>query len=240
MDIFSRSALLLGEKAMETLQNAHVAVFGVGGVGAACAEALCRGGIGSLSLFDPDTVSLTNINRQLVALHSTLGQNKAEVMKNRVLDINPNAHVTVHPVFYSAENAEHFPLNKYDFVVDCIDTVSSKLLLIETAHHQQVPIISALGAGNKMDPTRFRVADIYDTKVCPLARALRSKLKKMGIAHHLTVYSEEEPLLPLSPLEENGRHLPGSLSFVPPVMGMILAGEVIKRLISASEKGKSD
>lgn len=217
---------------MERLEKAHVAVFGVGGVGAACCEALCRGGVGSLSFFDPDAVSQTNINRQLVALHSTIGQNKAEVMKHRALDINPHVQVTVHPVFYSAENAAAYPLSGYDFVVDCIDTVSSKLLLIETAHRENVPIISALGAGNKMDPTAFRVADIYDTKVCPLARALRSKLKKMGIQHHLTVYSEEMPMDPLVPLEENGRHLPGSLSFVPPVMGMILAGEVIKRLIS--------
>lgn len=216
---------------MERLEKAHVAVFGVGGVGAACCEALCRGGVGSLSFFDPDAVSQTNINRQLVALHSTMGQNKAEVMKRRALDINPHVQITVHPVFYSAENAAEYPLTGYDFVVDCIDTVSSKLLLIETAHRENVPIISALGAGNKMDPTAFRVADIYDTKVCPLARALRSKLKKMGIQRHLTVYSEEAPMEPLSPLEENGRHLPGSLSFVPPVMGMILAGEVIKRLI---------
>lgn len=238
MEIFARSELLLGEKAMERLQKAHVAVFGVGGVGAACCEALCRGGVGTLTFFDPDAVSHTNINRQLVALHSTVGKNKAEVMKERALDINPNAHVIVHPIFYSAENAVDFPLADYDFVVDCIDTVSSKLLLIETAHRQNVPIISALGAGNKQDPTLFRVADIFDTKVCPLARMLRSKLKKMGITHHLTVYSEEVPMEPITPLEENGRHLPGSLSFVPPVMGMILAGEVIKRLISAPENSQ--
>ena len=238
MDIFARSELLLGEEAMEWLAQASVAVFGVGGVGAACCEALCRGGVGSLTFFDPDTVSETNINRQLVALHSTIGKNKADVMKERALDINPNARITVHPVFYSAENAADFPLTEYDFVVDCIDTVSSKLLLIETAHRQHVPIISALGAGNKQDPTLFRVADIYNTKVCPLARALRSKLKKMGISHHLTVYSEEEPMVPRMPLEENGRHLPGSLSFVPPVMGMILAGEVIKRLLSRPENGR--
>lgn len=235
MEIFARSELLLGKQAMERLQKAHVAVFGVGGVGAACCEALCRGGVGNMTFIDPDAVSQTNINRQLVALHSTIGKNKAIVMKERALDINPSARITVRPVFYNADNAADFPLTDYDFVVDCIDTVSSKLLLIETAHRQHVPIISALGAGNKQDPTCFRVADIYDTKVCPLARALRSKLKKMGISHHLTVYSEEAPMEPLVPLEENGRHLPGSLSFVPPVMGMILAGEVIKRLISAPE-----
>lgn len=230
MEAFARAELLWGREAMEKLEKAHVAVFGVGGVGAACCEALCRGGVGQLSFFDPDAVSETNLNRQLVALHSTVGKNKAEVMKERALDINPQAQVTVHPVFYSAENADQYPLEGYDFVVDCIDTVSSKLLLMERAHRYDVPIISALGAGNKEDPTLFRVADIYDTKVCPLARALRSKLKKMGIEKHLCVYSEEVPLETQELLEENGRHLPGSLSFVPPVMGYILAGEVLKRL----------
>lgn len=230
MEAFARAELLWGREAMEKLQNAHVAVFGVGGVGAACCEALCRGGVGKLTFFDPDAVSETNLNRQLVALHSTIGQNKAEVMRQRALDINPRAQVQVHPVFYSAENAAEYPLDGYDFVVDCIDTVASKLLLIQTAHRQGVPIISALGAGNKENPTLFRVADIYDTKVCPLARALRSRLKKMGIGQHLCVYSEEEPLATMEMLEENGRHLPGSLSFVPPVMGMIMAGEVLKRL----------
>lgn len=230
MEAFARAELLWGREAMEKLQNAHVAVFGVGGVGAACCEALCRGGVGKLTFFDPDAVSETNLNRQLVALHSTIGQNKAEVMRQRALDINPRAQVQVHPVFYSAENAAEYPLDGYDFVVDCIDTVASKLLLIQTAHRQGVPIISALGAGNKENPTLFRVADIYDTKVCPLARALRSRLKKMGIGQHLCVYSEEEPLATMEMLEEKGRHLPGSLSFVPPVMGMIMAGEVLKRL----------
>lgn len=230
MEAFARAELLWGWEAMEKLQNAHVAVFGVGGVGAACCEALCRGGVGKLTFFDPDAVSETNLNRQLVALYSTIGQNKAEVMRQRALDINPRAQVQVHPVFYSAENAAEYPLDGYDFVVDCIDTVASKLLLIQTAHRQGVPIISALGAGNKENPTLFRVADIYDTKVCPLARALRSRLKKMGIGQHLCVYSEEEPLATMEMLEEKGRHLPGSLSFVPPVMGMIMAGEVLKRL----------
>lgn len=230
MEAFARAELLWGREAMEKLQNAHVAVFGVGGVGAACCEALCRGGVGKLTFFDPDAVSETNLNRQLVALYSTIGQNKAEVMRQRALDINPRAQVQVHPVFYSAENAAEYPLDGYDFVVDCIDTVASKLLLIQTAHRQGVPIISALGAGNKENPTLFRVADIYDTKVCPLARALRSRLKKMGIGQHLCVYSEEEPLATMEMLEEKGRHLPGSLSFVPPVMGMIMAGEVLKRL----------
>lgn len=230
MEAFARTELLWGREAMEKLEKAHVAVFGVGGVGAACCEALCRGGVGKMTLFDPDAVSETNLNRQLVALHSTIGINKADVMKERALDINPCLQVQAEKVFYSAENAHLYPLDGYDYVVDCIDTVSSKLLLIETAHKSGVPIISALGAGNKEDPTLFRVADIYDTKVCPLARALRSRLKKMGIEKHLCVYSEEAPLETAEVLEENGRHLPGSLSFVPPVMGMILAGEVLKRL----------
>ena len=236
MEAFARAELLWGREAMEKLEKAHVAVFGVGGVGAACCEALVRGGVGRLSFFDPDGVSVTNLNRQLVALRSTVGKNKAEVMRERALDINPRAEIQVHPVFYGAENAAEYPLDGYDFVVDCIDTVASKLLLIETAHRCNVPIISALGAGNKEDPTLFRVADIFDTKVCPLARVLRSRLKKMGIDSHLCVYSEEVPLQPRDMLEEKGRHLPGSLSFVPPVMGMILAGEVLKHLAGRCEK----
>ena len=237
MSEFSRSALLLGDERMALLQKARVAVFGVGGVGAACCEALARGGVGHLTLFDPDEVALSNINRQFVALHSTLGQNKAEVMRGRILDINPAAEVTVCPVFYSAENAGQYPLGSYDFVADCIDTVTSKLLLIQNAHQAGTPIISALGAGNKMDPARFRAADIYDTSVCPLAKVLRSKLRKMGIAHHLVVYSTEAPMTPREVLSENGRHPPGSLSFVPPVMGMIMAGEILKRLCGLSTKG---
>lgn len=230
MSEFARSALLLGEERMARLARAHVAVFGVGGVGAACCEALARGGVGQMTLFDPDEVTVTNLNRQLVALHSTLGQNKAEVMRGRILDIHPAARVTVCPVFYGPDNADQYPLDGYDFVADCIDTVSSKLLLIERAHGAGTPIISALGAGNKMDPARFRVADIYETSVCPLAKVLRSRLRKMGIARHLVVFSTEEPMTPLETLSEAGRHPPGSLSFVPPVMGMILAGEIIKRL----------
>lgn len=230
MSEFSRSALLLGDAAMERLQKAHVAVFGVGGVGAACAEALARGGIGQMTLVDDDEVSLSNINRQFPALHSTLGQKKAEVMQARILDINPRAAVHARCEFFSAETADAFDFSAYDHIVDAIDTVSSKLLLIERAHQMHIPIISALGAGNKMDPTRFQAADLYETSVCPLARVLRSQLKKRGILAHRVVYSTEPPLQPREILCENGRHLPGSLSFVPPVMGMILAGEVIKAL----------
>lgn len=228
---FARSALLLGEEAMKTLENAHVAVFGVGGVGGACVEALARGGIGKLTLVDNDTVSISNINRQFPALHSTVGQPKASVMRDRILDMNPDARVFVRQEFYCAETAENFDLAAYDYIVDAIDTVSAKVLLIESAHRAGTPIISALGAGNKMDPTRFQVADLFETSVCPLARVLRSQLKKRGVEKHRVVYSQETPMTPLEDIVDNGRHLPGSLSFVPPVMGMILAGEVIKALI---------
>lgn len=227
---FSRSALLLGQEALERLEKSHVAVFGVGGVGAACVEALARGGIGKLTLVDNDDVSISNINRQFPALHSTVGRLKAEVMKERALDINPEAQVEVRPVFYCAETAWEFDFSAFDYIVDAIDTVSAKVLLIETAHKMSVPIISALGAGNKMDPTRFQVADLYETSVCPLARVMRTQLKKKGIEKHKVVYSQEPPMKTLEDIVENGRHLPGSLSFVPPVMGMILAGEVIKDL----------
>ena len=228
---FSRSALLLGDEAIHQLQKAHVAVFGVGGVGAACAEALARGGVGEITLVDDDEVSLSNINRQFVALHSTVGKKKAEVMRERILDINPGAIVHARCEFFSADTLSAFDFSAYDYIVDAIDTVSSKILLIETAHQMNVPIISALGAGNKMDPTRFQAADLYETSVCPLARALRSQLKKRGVTRHRVVYSTEPPMETKEVIVENGRHLPGSLSFVPPVMGMILAGEAIKGII---------
>ncbi|MBE5786744.1 MAG: tRNA threonylcarbamoyladenosine dehydratase [Clostridiales bacterium] len=227
---FSRSALLLGEEAIARLHSAHVALFGVGGVGGACAEALARGGVGHITLVDDDTVSLSNINRQTAALHSTVGRPKVQVMKERILDINPQARVDALQLFFREENAADFDFTAFNYVVDAIDTVSAKVCLIERAHRLGVPIISALGAGNKLDPTRFRAADIYETTVCPLARVMRSQLKKRGIAQHRVVYSTEPPLATKEIIVENGRHLPGSLSFVPPVMGMILAGEVIKDL----------
>lgn len=237
MSEFSRSALLLGQEALDRLEKSHVAVFGVGGVGAACAETLARGGVGKLTLVDDDTVSLSNINRQLIALHSTLGLPKAEVMRARALDINPRIQVEARQVFYSADTVREFPLDGFDYIVDAIDTVSSKVLLIVSAHRAGTPIISALGAGNKQDPTRFEVADLYETHMCPLARALRGQLKKQGVAAHRVVYSAEPPLPVREVITENGRHLPGSLSFVPPVMGMILAGEVIKALAGGAEQG---
>lgn len=237
MSEFSRSALLLGQEALDRLEKSHVAVFGVGGVGAACAETLARGGVGKLTLVDDDTVSLSNINRQLIALHSTLGLPKAEVMRARALDINPRIQVEARQAFYSADTVREFPLDGFDYIVDAIDTVSSKVLLIVSAHRAGTPIISALGAGNKQDPTRFEVADLYETHMCPLARALRGQLKKQGVAAHRVVYSAEPPLPVREVITENGRHLPGSLSFVPPVMGMILAGEVIKALAGGAEQG---
>jgi len=231
MEEFSRSALLLGNEAMERLAGAHVAVFGVGGVGAASVEALARGGVGRLTLVDDDVVSISNINRQFAAQHSTIGMPKAAVMRDRCLDINPSVQVEALQLFYQAETAHTIDLGAFDYIIDAIDTVSAKLLLIESAHRAGTPIISALGAGNKLDPTRFQVADIYETSVCPLARVLRSQLRKRGIAAHRVVYSTEVPMEPLEQIQDRGRHLPGSLSFVPPVMGMILAGEVIKGLI---------
>lgn len=227
---FSRSALLLGEEAIRRLLQSHVAVFGVGGVGAACVEALARGGVGRLTLVDDDTVSPSNINRQFPALHSTIGLPKAQVMKSRCMDINPGIQVDVRQMFYCQETADQVDLSQFDYIVDAIDTVSAKILLIESAHRAGIPIISALGAGNKMDPTRFQVSDIYSTSVCPLARALRGQLRKRGIDAHPVVYSTEPPMETREVIVENGRHLPGSLSFVPPVMGMILAGEVIKKI----------
>ena len=232
MSEFSRAALLLGSEGLEKLEKAHVAVFGIGGVGAACVEGLARGGVGRLTLIDNDTVSLSNINRQFCALHSTLGLPKADVMKARAEDINPRARVDTRLCFWDADTARDFDLSRYDYIVDCIDTVSSKVLLITRAHQAGTPIISALGAGNKMDPTRFRAADIYETSVCPLAREIRRKKKKAGIPAHRVVYSTEPPMTPREIITENGRHLPGSLSFVPPVMGLILAGEVIRDLLT--------
>ena len=227
---FSRSALLLGEEAIDRLLQSHVAVFGVGGVGAACVEALARGGIGKLTLVDDDTVSPSNINRQFPALHSTIGLPKAQVMGDRCRDINPGICIEIRQMFYCQETADQIDLSAFDYIVDAIDTISAKILLIESAHRTGTPIISALGAGNKMDPTRFQISDIYQTTVCPLARALRGHLRKRGIEAHPVVYSTEPPMETREVIVENGRHLPGSLSFVPPVMGMILAGQVIKEI----------
>ncbi len=235
-DQFVRSRMLLGEKAMERLANSRVAVFGLGGVGGGAVEALARGGVGALDLIDSDTVSLSNLNRQILATHETLGLPKTEAAKARVLSIHPACRVTVHPVFYLPETQDQFDFSLFDYVVDAIDTVKGKLALIGQAQAAHVPVISAMGAGNKLDPTAFRVADLYDTSVCPLARVMRRECRRRGIDHLKVVYSLEPPLAPLEKAEDGRiagaprKDVPGSVSFVPGVMGMILAGEVIRAL----------
>ena len=229
MGFFDRSEVLLGADALNTLKNSHVAVFGVGGVGSYTVEALVRGGIGRLSIFDGDTVSETNINRQLVATSKTVGEDKVSVAMSHALDVNPDIQIKAEKIFFCAENADSIDFSQFDYVVDAIDTVSSKLLLIEKSKAADVPIISCMGAGNKLDPTRFEVSDISKTSVCPLAKVMRYELKKRGITKVKAVWSREEPIK--HGLSENGRPLPGSVSFVPSVAGLIIAGEVIKDLI---------
>lgn len=231
---YSRSELLLGSEAMDKLKNSRVAVFGVGGVGGFAVEALARCGVGTLDLIDNDTVSVTNINRQIIALHSTIGRLKTEVAAERVHDIDPDIKVNVHSCFFMPETADSFDFTQYDYVVDAIDTVTGKIEIIMRAKAASVPVISAMGAGNKLDPTAFRVTDIYKTKGCPLARVMRRELKKRGVDRLKVVYSEEEPITPRIGNEEpqNGRRsVPGSVSFVPSAAGLILAGEVIKDII---------
>lgn len=222
---FERTVRLIGEDAQLRLMESSVAVFGIGGVGSFAAEALARAGIGRLTFIDADAVDTTNINRQLTALNSTVGQPKCEVMKRRALDINPNVQIEAMQMFYGADTADRIDLARFDYIIDAIDSVSSKLLLIERASAAEVRIISAMGAGNKLDPTAFRVADISKTKVCPLARVMRRELKKRGISKLKVVYSEEEPISPTG-----DARLPASISFVPSVCGLVIAGEVIKDL----------
>ena len=235
---FSRTQILLGEAAMARLQNARVAVFGIGGVGGYTVEALARSGIGRLDLIDSDTVSVSNINRQLFATHSTVGRYKVEVAKERILDINPQAIVTVHPVFYTPETADQFELSQYDYIVDAIDTVTGKLCLAERAFAAGTPIISCMGAGNKLCGTAFQVADISKTTICPLARVMRKELKKRGITHMKVVYSTEEALKPVGAEEAAAaigkRQIPGSTSYIPGIAGLLLAGEVIQDLAQKS------
>ena len=222
---FERTAMILGEAAIERLQKATVAVFGVGGVGGHAAEALARAGVGTIHLIDSDVVSPSNINRQMVALNSTVGQFKADVAAARIKDINPDATVITHKVFFSEETLGQFDFAAFDYVVDAIDSVSSKILLIELATAQSGGIISSMGAGNKLDPTAFEVADIYDTSVCPLARRLRGDLRKRGVKALKVVYSKEVPFT------ADGQRVPASVPFVPSVAGLIAAGEVIKDLV---------
>lgn len=229
---FSRTELLLGSEAIKKLQSFHVAVFGVGGVGGYAIEALVRSGLGKIDLIDNDKICLTNINRQIIATTSTVGQYKTEAMKNRVLDINPKAEINVYNTFFLPENSSEFDFSKCDYIIDAIDTVKAKIELVIKANEANVPIISAMGAGNKLDPVKFEVADIYKTSVCPLARVIRTELKKRKIKHLKVVYSKETPIKPLSTNESSGkRQIPGSVSFCPSVMGLIMAGEVIKDLI---------
>ena len=229
---FSRTLNLYGEDAIVKLNNSRVAVFGVGGVGGYLCEALCRAGVGQIDIFDKDTVSLSNINRQIIALHSTVGQSKVDVMKARLLDINPDCKVVSNNVFYLPENADEYDLSIYDYIADAVDTVSAKISLAQRAYSLNIPIISAMGAGNKTDPTKFEVADIYKTEVCPLARVMRRELKSRGIKKLKVVYSREEPRKSDIYDRESKKSIPGSLSFVPSVMGLIMASEIINDIIS--------
>lgn len=227
----SRTAYVYGEQAIEKLNNTRVAVFGVGGVGGYICEALCRAGVGHIDIFDRDTVSLSNINRQIIALHSTVGLPKVEVMKERMLDINPDCEVGAYNVFYLPENADGFDLAEYDYIADAVDTVAAKLEIATRAYKLGIPVISAMGAGNKTDPTRFEVADINDTAVCPLARVMRRELKARGIKKYKVVFSKEEPRKIGVIDRESGKAIPGSLSFVPSSMGLIMASVIVNDLI---------
>ncbi len=232
---FSRTALLVGEEAVEKLQNSHVAVFGVGGVGGYVCEALVRSGVGSFDIVDSDTVAVSNLNRQIIALHSTVDKYKVDVMKDRMLDINPDVKVDVHRCFYLPENAEDFDFSRYDYIVDAVDTVTAKIEIIMRAKALGIPVISAMGAGNKLDPSAFRVADIYKTKVCPLCKVMRKELKKRNVDHLKVVYSEEEPIKNdnMKNVEEGSsrRSTPGSTAFTPAACGLVIASEVVKDLI---------
>jgi len=221
----SRTIQLIGEEALCRLTNSRVIILGIGGVGSFAAEAIARAGVGRIDLLDGDIVAASNINRQLIALHSTVGRPKAEVMKERIADIHPKAEVRALHLFYDASTADQIDLSTYDYVVDAIDSVSSKLLLIERCHTLNVPCISCMGAGNKLDPTLFEVEDISKTSVCPLARVMRRELKNRGILHHKVVYSKEAPVNP------SGARTPASISFVPSAAGLVLAGAVIRDLI---------
>jgi tRNA A37 threonylcarbamoyladenosine dehydratase len=250
---FSRTELLLGKAAMEHLAECRVAVFGIGGVGGYVCEALARSGVGVFDLIDDDKVCLTNINRQIIATGKTVGKYKTDVMKERILDINPEAEVNTYKCFFLPENASDFPFEKYDYVVDAIDTVTAKIELVMQCRKTGVPIISSMGAGNKLDPTQFRVADIYKTSIDPLARVMRRELKKRDVKKLKVVYSEEKPISPVEDMSiscrENSicpsgaqrkctdrRAIPGSTAFVPSVAGLIIAGEVIKDLTGMFER----
>ena len=235
MERFSRTALLIGKDGVEKLNKSKIIVFGVGGVGGFAVEALARSGIGQIDVVDNDTVSFSNLNRQIIATVDTVGKNKVEVIKDRILSINPNAVVNTHNLFYSPETAKSFDFTKYDYIIDAIDSVTGKIELCVQAEKAGVPIISSMGAGNKLDPTAFEVSDIYKTSVCPLAKVMRRELKARGIKKLKVVYSKEEPIKITDTqgieIPEGKRQIPGSIAFVPSVVGLIIAGEVIKDLI---------
>ena len=237
MDPFTRTALLLGSDAMEKLKNARVAIFGLGGVGGYAAEALARSGVGALDFIDHDTLSTTNINRQILATVQTVGKPKAEVARERALSINPAVHATAWNLFYGPDTADQFDFTQYSYVIDAIDTVTGKLALVKAAREANVPILSCMGTGNKLDPTKFQIADISQTSVCPLARIMRKECRKRGIEKLKVLFSTEDPIpsdpeaISLEELPEGRRALPGSVAFVPSVAGLIIAGEVIKDLM---------
>ena len=238
LEQFLRTEMLLGSEAIRRLQKARMAVFGLGGVGGYAVEALARSGVGSLDLIDSDTVSVSNLNRQLLATHSTVGMLKVDAARNRVLDINPDCIVRTYPVFYTPDTAGQFDFTQYDYIVDAIDTVTGKLALVERAKAADTPIICSMGTGNKLVASAFRVADISKTAMCPLARVMRKELSKRGIRHLKVVYSQEEALTPTGWEEEAAalgkRQIPGSVAFVPGAAGLLLAGEVVRDLTGFS------
>ena len=221
---FTRTEMLIGEEAVKALSQKRVAVFGLGGVGSYVVEALARVGIGSLDLIDNDDINITNINRQIIALHSTIGKSKVEVTRQRILDINPGVNVKIYKKFFSPETSKEFDFSQYDYVVDAIDSVTGKIELVLKSQEANIPIISCLGTGNKLDPTKFEVSDIYKTSVCPLAKVMRTELKKRGVKKLKVLYSKE------TPIKKDGQRIPASISFVPSVAGLIIASEVVKDL----------
>jgi tRNA A37 threonylcarbamoyladenosine dehydratase len=246
---FSRSELLIGKEGIEKLHKSRVAIFGIGGVGGYTVDALVRSGVEQIDLIDDDKVCLTNLNRQLIATRKTVGKDKVDIMRERILEINPKVTVNVYKTFFLPENADTFPFEEYDYVVDAVDTVTAKISLVMKCQEMNIPIISCMGAGNKMDASAFKVADIYKTKVCPLAKVMRRELKKRGVKKLKVVYSEEKPMTPIEDENDNcknhcicppgvqrtclqRRSVPGSMAFVPAVAGLIIAGEVVKDLIA--------
>lgn len=233
MEQFERTGLLIGKEGLEKLKKARVAVFGIGGVGGHAADALVRSGVGAIDLIDNDTVAVSNLNRQMAALHSTIGKYKVDVMKERIYDINPDCCVRTYRSFYLPENKDEFDFSEYSYVVDAVDTVTAKIQIVVEAVQKNVPVISSMGAGNKLNPAMFEVADIYKTSVCPLAKVMRRELKKRGIRQLKVVYSKEQPIR-TGKFQENGKPMPGSVAFVPSVAGLIIASEVVKDLCNKS------